>query len=146
MITAIERVCQRRKPKTCLDVFSGTGSLANVAVANGVRHVDCVESNSLLPQYLNGRVSLRDGADAWTFRPQRSYDLVVLDPFYDWALRAARELLPHLMRRTKWFVFNVGYSYDRYWTDLVRKEIGRVAGQVRYIHGYENLVAVGSWP
>lgn len=146
MISAIEKTCREFRPKTCLDVFSGTGSLAKVAIANGVHKVVCIENNSLLREYFDSKITLIDGVDAWTFRPQRNFDLVILDPFYDWGLRVAREILPRLIHRTKHFIFNIGYSYNQYWSSLVRKEIEKVSGSVQLLSEYENLVVVGSRP
>jgi hypothetical protein len=142
MIEAVESACARWKPARCLDVFSGTGALAKVALANGATTVDCIEWDPSLPSYREAHVPAR-ALDAWAARPRGRHDLVIVDPFYDWAMRAASELVPRIAPSAKCLVFNVGYVYDEYWVGRVKRELRRLPYTYEFLSGFENIVAIG---
>jgi len=145
MLKTVEKVCRHTRVRRCLDLFSGTGSLAKVALENGAKFVDCVDTDMSLI-----RVTLRAHAekyrareaDVFGFVPDGSYDLAILDPFYDYALRTAEEVLPRIRCAARLAIFNLGLRIDGYWVSLVKERVRRVCPKVNYSSVGENLIAV----
>jgi predicted RNA methylase len=145
MIRALERLFRHRLPGPCLDLFSGTGALAQVAVSLGCPRVDAVDLQQR-EQTLGAPSRIRAvEADVWTFRPESRYDLVIMDPYFDMSVRAAEELLPKLRDSCERFLLDAGPSFETQWLRRVREAVLRVAKSATFSRCADNTVAFGEF-
>lgn len=87
----------------CLDLFAGSGALGLEALSRGAKHVDFIDSSSLVVKQLQQNLQLLkpdsaqvwlDHADNWlkataSSKPQPRYDIIFLDPPFHQSLVAS---------------------------------------------------------
>jgi len=143
MIKAVEEITKKHHIARCLDLFSGTGSLAKVALDNGTLFVDCVDTStnvihSTLEEY-KGKYEVHD-VDAHFFKPMNRYDLAILDPFYDHTLEVVQLMLPKYRGMVKYAILNIGLTVQRYWLSLAQNEIKKACPKTGYRDIGENTI------
>jgi 16S rRNA G966 N2-methylase RsmD len=145
MVEVLEAYHRSHAVESVLDMFSGTGALAKVCLANGAKRVTCVDvfaqgaQRELLGE--PPRVSIVQ-ADAFQFVPEQRYDLVILDPFFHQSLRVAQQIAPSLRNKAGAVVMNIGPVGEEYWKERVLIELRRHFGEVALVHPYESFIAV----
>ena len=84
----MEEICSRYEIESVLDLFTGTGAYARVAIEEGANHVDCLDKDITSAkrnlETVKDRVEFHE-KDALQFETSRDYDLVIADPYYDLA-------------------------------------------------------------
>lgn len=115
------------KPKKLLDLFSGTGATAMVAMLNSDASVTCIDnlSSKYVKKTLAGyekRVRIMN-ADIFNMKFKEKYDLVFADPLEHASFDTAVNLAPKIAKITKSFVLTHGLTVERYWHKMVRKEL-----------------------
>ncbi len=122
MIDAIEEFCRDHAGVTVIDAFSGTGSLARVALVAGAARVSCVdqsvghEAHGTLADFPGRSEFLSaDAFDASFEWPEA--DLIVADPFYDHTYLVTRNLLPRWRGSVSTVIVNLGPSSAMAWQE-----------------------------
>ncbi len=143
MIKAVEKICATSKVKKCMDLFAGTGSLTKVALKNKASFVDCVDVNTglitLNLQQFQGRYSIHN-VDAFDFRHRGQYDLLILDPFYDFTLDVAQKLLPKYSGKVNMAILNMGLRINRYWISKIKTHINKISPSAKFEDIGENTI------
>jgi 16S rRNA G966 N2-methylase RsmD len=140
MIIALEKILKEKKVNTVLDLFAGTGSLAKVALSNGVKKVTCVDMN---PDVIKDNLGLLADrcvilkADAFKFVPKEVYDLALLDPFYDQCFEVASSLIPKLKENVNIFLFNIGRPEYKYWIEKIISELKKNFDKIDLLESWE---------
>ncbi|HEX2037343.1 MAG TPA: RsmD family RNA methyltransferase [Chloroflexota bacterium] len=133
MLLAVEQLTASREVQTVLDLFSGSGSLARVALERAGLVV-CVDTEvralqqTLAPYLHDPRLRVVQ-ADARDYLPTEHFDLAMLDPFYEEALDVLPPVLRHLAPACSRLLVNLGPADETYWvsqvTRLVRRHVAR---------------------
>jgi len=119
LIAAVENFVKKHKPKKIIDLFCGTGSLAKVALLNGVNTVTCVDINTSaakrnLRNFKEKTIIVEE--DAFTYVPSDTYyDLVIADPFLDLSYKVAKKLCPKYRKLCSTFMLTIGFTEHLYW-------------------------------
>ncbi len=100
MIAALETIWPRLAPKSVLDLFSGTGALADVCRQLGA---DQVLSLDVSPP-------ANDSVDIFSFDTPGWFDLAILDQFVEHTSAVAQRLIPSLGRSCHHILWNTGHS------------------------------------
>jgi len=115
------------KPKKILDLFSGTGATAMVALLNSDAKITCIDN--LSDQYVKktlvgfeNRVRIVN-ADIFNMKFKERYDFVFADPLEHTSLMTATKLAPKISKITNAFALTHGLTVERYWHKMIRKEL-----------------------
>lgn len=115
------------KPKKILDLFSGTGATAMVALLNSDARITCVDnlSSKHVMQTLAGfeKRARIINADIFNMKFREKFDFVFADPLEHASFDVAQQLSPKISKITKNFVLTHGLSVERYWHKMVRTEL-----------------------
>jgi 16S rRNA G966 N2-methylase RsmD len=126
------------KPKKILDLFSGTGATAMVALLNSDAHVTCVDNLSskhvmrTLAKF--GKRAQIINADIFNMKFQEKYDFVFADPLEHASFDVAQQLSPKISKITKNFVLTHGLTVEKYWHKMVRRELQK---------SFDKVVSIG---
>lgn len=117
----------KTRPKTILDLFSGTGATAMVALMNSDAKITCIDnlSDKYVKKTLEGfedRVRITN-QDIFNMKFNGRYDLVFADPLEHTSLDTAIKLAPKISKITNRFVLTHGLSVETYWHKMVRAEL-----------------------
>jgi hypothetical protein len=140
LLRVVERFVRSHNVEHMIDLFSGTGSLAKVALANGAQSCTCIDIQTEACQAnlkeFSGKVHIVN-ADAFLYKPEEKvYDLVVADPFIDFSFKVAKCLSKIYRRKAKVFMLTIGFIEDLYWQSLVSEELKKWFPKVRLLnHG-----------
>ncbi len=124
MIHAVEKIVAAHRPRVVLDLFAGTCALAAVALRNGAQTATCVDPHGdekIMLETL-GEASARCHflkQDLTGTIPGRWFDLIIMDPYYDSALTALRDLLPRIRGRYKYLLINLGPKEPQAWHNML---------------------------
>lgn len=147
MICAIEELFRNYRINSVLDVFSGTGSLAKVSIINGAEKVICldvypgiIEKN--LGKYAS-KCAISSIKDAFKYKINDDFDLVILDPFYDNSFEVAKIIVPHLAENAKIIVFNIANKEEEYWINKVLNEFEKYVTKIMTRTYYRSTIALG---
>ena len=115
------------KPKKILDLFSGTGATAMVALLNSDAKITCIDnlSDQYVKKTLAGfenRVKIVN-ADIFNMKFKERYDFVFADPLEHTSLMTATKLAPKISKITNAFALTHGLTVERYWHKMIRKEL-----------------------
>lgn len=115
------------KPKKVLDLFSGTGATAMVALLNSDAKITCIDnlSNKYVKKTLKGfedRIHIIN-ADIFKLKFKERFDLVFADPLEHMSFDVAVKMAPKISKITKRFVLTHGLTVEKYWHKMVRKEL-----------------------
>ncbi|MBI5698569.1 MAG: hypothetical protein HZC29_08870 [Thaumarchaeota archaeon] len=126
------------KPKKILDLFSGTGATAMVALLNSNADITCIDnlSDKYVKKSLEGfekRIRIIN-ADIFNMKFKERYDLVFADPLEHTSFDVAAKLASKISKITNRFVLTHGLSVEKYWHKMVRKELKK---------SFDNLVPIG---
>lgn len=92
---------------TVFDAFAGSGAISYEAVSRGAKRVTAIDNDRNAQQAIANNLSslgitnvrlIKSGAGAWLNKDQTKFDIVILDPPYDFV---QSELLVKLAARTK---------------------------------------------
>ena len=126
-LSIMDAALQHVRPKKILDLFSGTGATAMVALLNSDAKITCIDN--LSDQYVKktlvgfeNRVRIRN-TDIFNMKFNEKYDFVFADPLEHTSLMTAKLLAPKISRITNAFALTHGLTVERYWHKLVRKEL-----------------------
>jgi len=114
-------------PNTVLDLFSGTGATAMVALMNSDASVTCIDNLSskhvtkTLADFPK-RIKI-SSQDIFNMKFKGKYDLVFADPLEHASFDVAQKLTPSISKITKNFVLTHGLTVEKYWHSMVRKEL-----------------------
>jgi len=146
MIDFVTELVSRQKFCSVLDLFSGTGSYAKICLQKGCEYVvavdtypDVIEKN-IGPQ---SRCLEIKQADAFNFLPDRKFDLAIIDPFYDDALIAAKNIIPKLINKVSLIMLDVGRTYDTFWVSKVSRVFQEIVTQTKVLTGYYSIALLG---
>lgn len=136
MIESVERLARERKIRAVLDIFCGTGSLTKVALRNGASSAVCIDCNidyqcmaDNLGTYRGNCVLIP--ADAYQYEPEEFFDLVVINPFYEFCLSTIEQIVPKLKGYYGTLLMNLGSHEEQYWISKLRSALSK---QHRRIH------------
>jgi len=123
MDSALKKV----KPKKILDLFSGIGATAMVALLSSDAKITCIDnlSDKYVKKTLEGfedRVQIIN-ADIFNLEFKERYDLVFADPLEHMPFDVAVNLAPKISKISKRFVLTHGLTVEKYWHKMVRKEL-----------------------
>ena len=126
-LSIMDAAVKRTAPKKILDLFSGTGATAMVALLNSGAKITCIDnlSDKYVKKTLAGfenRVRIRND-DIFNMKFKEKYDLVFADPLEHMSYYAAANLASKISKITKNFVLTHGLSVEKYWHKLVRAEL-----------------------
>jgi 16S rRNA G966 N2-methylase RsmD len=115
------------KPKKILDLFSGTGATAMVALLNSDAKITCIDnlSNKYVKKTLEGfeeRIQIVN-ADIFNLEFKERYDLVFADPLEHMPFDVAIKMAPKISKISKRFVLTHGLTAEKYWHKMIRKEL-----------------------
>ena len=126
LMRSVEELVSSNRVKSMLELFAGTGSLTKIAIMNGAAKCECVDfSTQACRENLAGLKQVRIlETNVFAYRPKRRvYDLVVADPFLDFAYDVAKRLSNKYTYIAKKFMLTVGYVEDLYWREIVTREL-----------------------
>lgn len=126
-LSIMHAALKKIRPKKILDLFSGTGATAMVALLNSDAKVTCIDnlSDKYVKKTLNGfeeRIRVIN-ADIFNLKFKEKYDLVFADPLEHMSFDVAVNLAPKISKITNGFVLTHGLSIERYWHKMIRKEL-----------------------
>jgi 16S rRNA G966 N2-methylase RsmD len=128
MMTAIQSIVEGYRVATVLDLFSGSGALAKVALDAGAERVISVDSS--LDDHVHaanvGALSASAEAvraDAHSYQPAEPIDLVICDPFYEFAEAAIEAVAPRARASGSLLIINLGPREGTYWTARLRHNL-----------------------
>lgn len=138
MLNFVEALLDKIKVRTVLDIFSGTGSLAKVCLMHNTEFVTCIDAdveciNKNLKEYRDRYEVIE--SDAWSYVPDRQYDLAIVDPFYDLALKTTEGLLSNIRENAKVILLDVSLKCDRSWSKKIIESFKKNVGQCQILHG-----------
>jgi hypothetical protein len=121
LIRAIELVTRNHRIESMVDMFAGSCSLSKVARVRGVSRVLCVDKNINLAVAGANLGSLQTGCefyldDAASADISQSFDLLVMDPFYEFALDAIIDIVSKHRNRVGCIVINLGSPGETFWS------------------------------
>lgn len=130
LMKEVERVARQPGVLSMLDVFCGTGCFSKVGRVQGIRSVVLVDDNISHECLRQNLGEYMDGCDiietnAYDYCPDQVFDLVVLDPFYEFADDALRRLLPRLLGRFRILLVNLGPPEAGFWIAKLLRTIER---------------------
>lgn len=113
-----------------LDLFSGTGSLAKVALSSADM-ATCVNiDTSVIAENVMDYCTKCEiiEAKAEDYVPVRYFDLAVVDSYYEEALTLLPSVLTNIQPWCSMILVNGGPSADRYWTDEIQSVLQHYIG------------------
>jgi hypothetical protein len=145
MLQAVEATVAANEARTVLDLFSGTGALARVALQRAERVV-CVDLQAAairetVADYLD-RVQIVQ-ADARDYVPSESFDLALLDPYYEEALEVLPPVLTQLRGHCARVLINVGPAAEAYWATRVTAAIRRYVSRLQRVSPAGHVILLG---
>jgi len=147
MICVIEELFKNHQINRVLDVFSGTGSLAKVSIINGAERVVCIDVCPTIIEKNLGKYASKCeislAKDAFKYKTNEKFDLVILDPFYDDSFEVAKIIIPRLAENTKVIVFNIANKEEEYWINKVLNEFGKYITKITTRTYYRSIIALG---
>lgn len=124
----IDKITQNLPIQNMLDLCSGTGALAKIALLNGVKEVTCVDLDLRAAKEnlkeVGSKVEFIE-LNIFSFKPTKSYDLIVLDAPLTLMERLLKEFIPHLKRVSNLFVMWHGSSEEENLNRWVRERLRR---------------------
>ncbi|MDQ3742499.1 MAG: class I SAM-dependent methyltransferase [Actinomycetota bacterium] len=123
MMRTVAELTRRERPVRVLDAFAGTCALGRVAAQSGAERVVCVDReldeaaarDTLGPWAPVCELVSQDLGDFLAERDDATYDLVILDPFYETALESVSCALERLGGRWRTLAVNLGPPYYAAW-------------------------------
>ncbi len=109
LVHLIVEICDKNRPTSALDLFSGTGIVPIVLSEHGVPDITCVDNGphfAAAKKYLEackGTSCIED--DAFRFPLLNDYDLITADPYYQDALDFLNKRIVDIYQKSKTFVF-----------------------------------------
>jgi len=122
------------KPKKILDLFSGTGATAMVALLNSDAHVTCIDN--LSSKHVRQTLAAFEkrtqiiNANIFGMKFTKKYDFVFADPLEHASFDVAQKLAPKISKITKNFVLTHGLTVEKYWHKMVRNELRKSFNKV----------------
>ncbi len=122
----VDKITRNLSIQTMLDLCSGTGALAKIALLNGVKKVTCLDLDLKA-----ARENLKEFEEKvefielsiFKFKPKKFYDLIVLDAPRDLLERLLKEFIPHLKRICNLFVMWHGNSDEEDLNAWIREKL-----------------------
>lgn len=144
MMDIVETTCREHNPKTVLDLFSGSGSLAKIALKNGANYVKCIDQNTEVIDSTikdcNAEYEIIE-TDIFNFSLGKIYDLVLVDPFYAQSLDVSKEIIPQLLEKAKIVIFNISKRKDPVWANKVERELNELNGSFGFLEERGTIIA-----
>jgi hypothetical protein len=128
MMTAVEDIVGEGQPTTVLDAFSGSGALARVALNAGARRVISVDIGLDDDVYAAniGKLIARTQAvraDVHCYQPDEPVDMVICDPFYEFAEEAIETVAPLVRSSGGPLIMNLGPIESTYWRTRLHRHL-----------------------
>jgi len=124
------------RAKSILDMFGGTGLAAKLLCKLGEPdRIVVLEKDPDVLQKMNEhicdpRIEIIQG-DAFTYKIEESFDLVLADPYYEDVLAFLKERLVEILARTKFLILVPGNVGNVRWNNEVEKMLAIVGLSVR---------------
>lgn len=131
-IQPIEQLCERYDIDTILDIFCGSGAMSRVVLEHGGTVSYCIDLDC---DY--ARQNLSGDGEAVTFLeedffecslPDRSFDIAVLDPYFNLLPEVIDSRLEAIIARSDRVLMTAGFLSDGYWIDKVEAKLERASG------------------
>ena len=118
----METVYEKHQFNSVLDMFSGSGALSRVAIDNGAEEVECLDLD-----ITSCRNNLEDyqelitfhEMDAFDFKPNKEYDLIIADPYYSVAPDFIDRRLSYFSGRCDYFFMTIASVGSKSWEEKI---------------------------
>lgn len=149
MIKTIEKIQKRFKVTNVLDLFSGTGALTKVSLIQGSKSVTCADTSTDVIEknlgcYFKFCKILNIDIFKYNFRDHPKYDLVLIDPFYDYSLDVAKTIVPKIKKLSSLFIFHTSETLYKFWMHKILSELRRHFPNVKYSNVLGSSIAICS--
>lgn len=136
---AMETLCDRFDIDAILDGFCGSAGLSRVAIENGASHATCIDLDlNCARKNLTGvdnKVAFLETDIFECALPDRSFDIVVLSPYFDLIDEIFANRIEDILERTDRVLLGAGFVSDRFWLDHVERQF---SNHVTEIERYDN--------
>lgn len=147
MMYFVEDVMSSEQVHKVLDLFSGTGTSTKICFDSGAEYSVAVDIN---PEVIERNVGPLQGkqlqvlrADAFDFVPAETFDLIIVDPFYDDTLTVTKKIIPRLLDKTRLILLDVGCTYESSWISAVSDSFQQHVTKMRVLKGKYSVGLLG---
>lgn len=146
MVRVLDGFLKEFAPTSVCDMFSGTGVLGKQCYYGGagmVEFVDlwCEAIKNNTKDVPISRLRIRE-SDAFHYVAEHSFDLFILDPYYDLSLRVAQEIVPRIRDRARAIIFDITSRADTYWSARVEASLKANLGKIAVAEQGESRIAI----
>lgn len=133
-------LCDRFAIDSVLDAFCGSAGMSRVAIEHDASHSTCIDLDlDCARNNLAGLESEVTFLEADVFDctlPNRSYDIAILDPYFDLIDEIFENRIEDILERTDRVLLAAGFVSDRAWIDRVERKFANYVSEVeRYDNG-----------
>lgn len=119
---SVEQICREHEIDSMLEIFCGSAAHSKIALEHGASHVECVDINiGAAKENLkecNERVTFHE-IDAFEFTPDRTFDLILADPYFEVVDEFIDQRIPALAPYCKYYFMSIAFSGGSYWEERV---------------------------
>lgn len=134
--TVLKRIIKMENIHTVLDIFAGTGVATKVAFALGkLNGAEIIENDPIKVERMKSHMLdlpvQFEITDAFEFRIENTYDLIVADPYFEDIPHFLEKQLNAIRERAKIFVLVSGATQDITWNRRISRSLIKSGFKVR---------------
>jgi ubiquinone/menaquinone biosynthesis C-methylase UbiE len=136
----MESLCDRYDIDEILDGFCGSAGLSRVALENDASHTTCIDLDLDCARKnladVDNKVEFLEADIFDCTLPDRSYDIAVLDPYFDLIDEIFANRIDDILERADRVLLSAGFVSDRFWLDHIERQFSDHVSEVeRYDNG-----------